>query len=243
MLVRHKTSFTRGAVMLVSFAALFTFLLSPMLADSEGKSISGLQYADGVFNELSKGSSYFIPAVRSEAERMRGRSISVSVLVKKEGLAPLAERLLRDAGVTQSLLEGDRLSFIGDLGEILVAVTEDSDALYHNDADTVSGRHEGEPALKTAAAWWYLLKPAVKELQKQRLLEEAKAVDVVLRRALEPGNNFFSVPAAKVSEHVLLLCLMLAFYVLYTLWYGFSIFTIFEGVGLAMTKAKHKQES
>ena len=48
---------------------------------------------------------------------------------------------------------------------------------------------------------------------------------------------------AKVSEHVWLMSGMLLFYVLYTLWYGFSIFELFEGIGLAMTKSKVKQES
>ena len=64
-----------------------------------------------------------------------------------------------------------------------------------------------------------------------------------LRRAVEPGNNFYSVVPAKVSEHVWLMSGMLIFYVLYTLWYGFSIFELFEGIGLAMTKSKVKQES
>ena len=67
-------------------------------------------------------------------------------------------------------------------------------------------------------------------------------VDHVLRRAIEPGNNFYSVTAAKVSEHVMLMVAMLVFYVLYTLWYGFAIFELFEGIGLAMTKSKVKKE-
>jgi hypothetical protein len=32
------------------------------------------------------------------------------------------------------------------------------------------------------------------------------------------------------------------FYVVYTLWWGFAIFFIFEGIGLSMTKAKVKKE-
>ena len=92
-------------------------------------------------------------------------------------------------------------------------------------------------------AWWAVLDPSIKELQKQYKIGEAQVVDNVLRRAIEPGNNFFSVPPAKVSEHLFLMSAMLIFYVLYTLWYGFAIFELFEGIGLAMTKSKVKQES
>jgi hypothetical protein len=87
-----------------------------------------------------------------------------------------------------------------------------------------------------------VLSPSIKELQKQRLIAEAQVVDQVLRRAVEPGNNFYSVEPVKVSDHIWLMSGMLIFYVIYTLWYGFAIFELFEGVGLAMTKSKVKQE-
>ncbi len=96
---------------------------------------------------------------------------------------------------------------------------------------------------KAARAWWYSLSPAIKALQKQDKVAEAKAVDQIMRRAIEPGNNFYSLNGAKVKDHVVLLTLMLVFYLLYTLWYGFSIFELFEGIGLAMTKSKTKSES
>ena len=98
-------------------------------------------------------------------------------------------------------------------------------------------------ALKAARAVWYALSPSIKALQKQSLVGEAKAVDQVLRRAVEPGNNYYSVEPVKVKDHIVLLAAMLIFYILYTLWYGFSIFELFEGLGLAMTKSKAKAES
>ena len=130
----------------------------------------------------------------------------------------------------------------GNLAAMLNAATTDADSLYHNDAATVSARYDGTHALKAAAAWWYVLSPSIKELQKQRLIAEAQVVDQVLRRAVEPGNNFYSVEPVKVSDHIWLMSGMLIFYVIYTLWYGFAIFELFEGVGLAMTKSKVKQE-
>jgi hypothetical protein len=242
MLVREKGPFIRGSLLFLSFAAVFCALLMPVMRDERGTHLTGLQYADNVFNELSKGSSYFIPAVREQARKLDGENMHLSVTLKKAELAPLALMLLQKAGAARVEAEGGRVSFTGDMGKILLAAVEDSDRLYHNDADAVSGRYGGEPALKAAAAWWYLLSPCIKEMQKQKLINEAQVVDQVLRRALEPGNNFFSVAPAKVSDHSVLMAAMLIFYVLYTLWYGFSIFELFEGIGLTMTKSKMKQE-
>ncbi len=145
------------------------------------------------------------------------------------------------AGKTASA-DGAKVSYEGNLAAMLNAATTDADNLYHNDDATVSARYDGTHALKAAAAWWYVLSPSIKELQKQRLIAEAQVVDQVLRRAVEPGNNFYSVEPVKVSDHIWLMSGMLIFYVIYTLWYGFAIFELFEGVGLAMTKSKVKQE-
>ena len=242
MLVREKGPFIRGGLLLLSFVAVFCVLLTPVMRDERGAHLTGLQYADNVFNELYKGSSYFIPAVREQAKKLDGKNVDLAVTLKKADLAPLVLTLLQKAGAAQVAVENGKVRFTGDMGKILLAAVEDADRLYHNDADAVSGRYDGAPALKAAAAWWYLLSPCIKEMQKQKLIREAQAVDQVLRRALEPGNNFFSVAPAKVSDHFVLMAAMLIFYVLYTLWYGFSIFELFEGMGLSMTKSKMKQE-
>lgn len=242
MLIHAKAPFFRGSLMLISFLVLFFVLLMPILRDEHGKHVTGLEYADNVFNELSKGSSYFIPGVRQNVKGIEGKVVTLTVKLKKAALAPVAVLALQKSGATDVSTTDGKVTFTGDLGKILASATDDSDALYHNDADKVSQKYDGEHALKVASAWWYLLSPSIKELQKQRLITEAQVVDHVLRRAIEPGNNFYSVTAAKVSEHILLMVGMLVFYVLYTLWYGFAIFELFEGIGLAMTKSKVKKE-
>lgn len=243
MLIHEKGPFIRGSLLLISFLVLFAVLLMPIMRDESGNHLTGLQYADNVFNELSKGSSYFIPGVRESVKKVDGKMIQLTVTLKKADLAPLAVVLLQKAGAADAVANGAKVSFKGDLGMLLTSATDDADLLYHNNADAVARKYAGEPALKVAAAWWYLLSPSIKELQKQRLIGEAQVVDQVLRRAIEPGNNFYSVIPAKVAEHIWLMSAMLIFYVLYTLWYGFAIFEIFEGIGLAMTKSKVKQES
>ncbi len=243
MLVHAKAPFIRGCLLLVSFLILFAVMLMPLMKDELGNHMTGLQYADNVFNELSKGSSYFIPGVRNSVKTVEGKPVQLSIKFKKADMAALAGFVLEKSGATEVRVEDSKVTFSGDLGVILTSATDDADNRCKNDAEAVAQKYDGQPALKVAAAWWYLLSPSIKELQKQHKIEEAQVVDNVMRRAIEPGNNFFSVPPAKVSEHLILMSAMLIFYVLYTLWYGFAIFELFEGMGLAMTKSKVKQES
>lgn len=236
-IIRKKRPFLKGVALLGSFAVLFWLILSPVMRGEGGRHLTGLEYADEVFNELSKGSSYFIPAVLKDIAPLRGSSVDLRVTLQKPALAPLAKRLLEQAGARVEE-QGAALAFTGDLGAILTAATDVADRLYHNDGEAVSEKY-GAPALEVASAWWYALKPCIQELQKQQRVADAKAVDEVLTRALEPGNNFYGIEPAKMSEHILLVCALLAFYVLYTLWYGFGIYEIFEGLGLVA--AGHKE--
>ena len=70
MLIHEKGPFVRGSVLLISFLVLFCVLLTPVMRDEKGNHLTGLQYADNVFNELSKGSSYFIPSVREHVKTL-----------------------------------------------------------------------------------------------------------------------------------------------------------------------------
>ena len=61
-------------------------------------------------------------------------------------------------------------------------------------------------------------------------------------RSIEPGYNFFGIfPRKAVRDNIALLTFMLVFYVVYTLWYGYGVFELFEGFGLG-AHAGHKEE-
>jgi hypothetical protein len=45
-----------------------------------------------------------------------------------------------------------------------------------------------------------------------------------------------------VVDRAGLMIFLLAFYVFYTMWWGYAIFYLFEGFGLTMKKAKVKKE-
>ena len=241
MLIVNKKAFGKGMILLATFAALFAVIVSPVFKDDKGKNITGLEYADAMFNSLSKGSSYFIPAVRERLKSVESKEAQVTITVKNADRAKLMVLVLDKAGLKGSV-EGDKLTWSGDLGRMLNAAVVDSDHMYNNNGTAVSQRYDNASPTAVMGAWWHLLNPSIKGLQRQNKIAEASVVDAVVRRAVEPGNNFYTVPATKVMDHLFLMTALLVFYVVYTLWYGFAIFEIFDGIGLTMSKSKVKQE-
>ena len=99
MLIHEKGPFIRGSILLISFLVLFCVLLTPVMRDEKGNHLTGLQYADNVFNELSKGSSYFIPSVREHVKTVEKTNVKVTVTMKKANLAETAVQVLTKAGM------------------------------------------------------------------------------------------------------------------------------------------------
>lgn len=242
MLIHNKKSFSRGMLLLISFIALFIVILMPIFKMENGKTGTGLEYADDLFNRLSKGSSYFIPAVEERVKPLVGMQVDYTVVIKKANTIPAIVEILKQTGAEVSTSE-NKVSFKGDLGTMLSSAVSVSDKMYFNDGAAVSKEYGIANPLDVTTAFWQFLNPSIKELQKQGKIAEASVVDAVLRRAVETGHNFYSVEATKVSQNIVIMTALLVFYVLYTLWYGFAIFELFDGVGLTMKKSKIKQEA
>lgn len=242
MLIHNKKSFSRGMLLLISFIALFIVILMPIFKMENGKTGTGLEYADDLFNRLSKGSSYFIPAVEERVKPLVGMQVDYTVVIKKANTIPAIVEILKQTGAEVSTSE-NKVSFKGDLGTMLSSAVSVSDKMYFNDGAAVSKEYGIANPLAVTTAFWQFLNPSIKELQKQGKIAEASVVDAVLRRAVETGHNFYSVEATKVSQNIVIMTALLVFYVLYTLWYGFAIFELFDGVGLTMKKSKIKQEA
>jgi hypothetical protein len=90
--------------------------------------------------------------------------------------------------------------------------------------------------------WWAALNRAVKELQKSRKTEQSNIILEVMKKGIEPAYNFYKIEPQSISEKAFTATGLLVFYVLYTLWWGFAIFYLFDGLGLSMKKARVKRE-
>jgi len=141
---------------------------------------------------------------------------------------------------------GAQLKIEGDLGMVLKAALDDADAMFKNEGDKIKAKYAAAMATddeKQMFRQWNNVLPKIdKGFKKEGKIEESKMVSDVTKKAIEASYNFYKVDAVKVQEKAGLMIFLLVFYVFYTLWWGFAIFFIFEGIGLTMTKAKVKKE-
>ncbi|WP_027187465.1 hypothetical protein [Desulfovibrio cuneatus] len=252
MLIRNKAAFSRGLLLMGSFIIVFIiFFLEVFPGSQPGQKTNGLVFADHLFNTLAKGSSNFFDntaqdrnSVNFRIQPIKGRAIDVLVPFKENQgeMKVLAAQLVKAAGleVTES---GNGLQVKGDLHTLLLSIIKDSASTFENNSATVAERY-GMPADKglfIMRTWWNLGNNMIKPLQKQHMVQEANAVSAALTRAIEPSFNFYGIEALRVADNIPLVAGFLIFYVVYTMWYGFAIFELFEGIGLTMKKSVKKE--
>jgi hypothetical protein len=239
-----------GIALALSFLVALFLIFSPIFG--EGK--NGLVFADDLFNKLSKGSSYFIPKVAKDNEKFMGRMFTVNIKVSKpedkpgdaEKRAERAAKLFTVNPGAKVEVKGSELKIEGDLGMVLKAALEDSDVMFKNEGDKIKAKYEVAMAtddVKQMFRQWNNILPKInKEFAKEKKIVEAKIVSDVTKKAVETAYNYYGVEAQKVSEKAFLMTGLLIFYVIYTMWWGFAIFYIFDGIGLTMSKSKVKKE-
>jgi len=236
MLIKNSKPFNIGALFAMTFLGVLFMIFSPVF---QGR--NGLEFADENFNKLAKGSSYFIPKVSRSVENVPGTQLNSVISVDKSEDAVNTETILMMAGARVERNDVT-LKISGDLSMVLKSALKDADAMYNNDGKAVSGRY-GIDEKKALKYWWTALSKIEKQMKKEKNVEMAKLVGEVNKKAVEPAYNFYKVEANKVIDHAGMMTGLLVFYVFYTMWWGYAIFYLFEGLGLTMKKAKVKKEA
>lgn len=216
----------RGIFMLVAFFILLAIIFMPVFP---GKT-NGLNYADNLFNMVSKGSSYFIPKELAGSEKFAGKMIDVKVAMKDEAQAGDTAKMLGTVGV-QAAASGKDLAVNGDMSLLLKASLVDADAMFNNNGQPVADRY-GLPEKAVMYNWHTLFGAVSKDLTKQEKFAEAKPFANAQKKALEPSYNYYGVKAMNWKDNIVMILCALGFYVFYTLWYGFGLMYLFEGIGL-----------
>jgi len=236
MLIRNKKMFGVGSFLATTFLGVLLLIFSPVF---NGK--NGLQFADDSFNRLSKGSSYFIPKVSKTVEKVAGKQLSQVITFEKADEAQTAAKLFSTAGAKADV-QDTKLSVSGDLTTILKSTVADADAMFKNDGKVVADKY-GMDEKKAMKGWWMALGKIEKNMKKEKQIQEAKVLAEVNKKAVEPAYNFYKIEGEKVADHAGMLSGLLVFYVAYTMWWGYSIFYLFDAFGLSMKKAKVKKEA
>lgn len=236
MLIENKKTFYTGILFAISFFAVLAVIFSPIFGDGR----NGLVFSDDMFNKLSKGSSYFIPKIMKSNEKNMGKQFSVTVTLDKPEDAQKAAEQFNKAG-SEAQADASTLKLTGDLGKALGAILKDADSMFNNDAGKLKADYgyDGKDVLNY---WWLALSKMDKALKKDGKIAESKEVGTVMKKAVEPAYNFFGIESQKVSDKIGIMTGLLIFYVIYTMWWGFAIYYLFEGIGLSMKKAKVKKE-
>ncbi|MEA2115264.1 MAG: hypothetical protein U9P36_07750, partial [Thermodesulfobacteriota bacterium] len=191
---------------------------------------NGLDFMDNLYNSISKGSAYFIPQVQEKAKKYDGTVVELELVMKDEQQAQQSTKLLESGGATVAVT-GNTMKITGDLGAILQNALADSDAMYANDGAKLVKKYGYNERL-VLYNWYNTLKVTQKNLNKQKNFEQADIVSKVIKRAVQVSYNYYTIKPQSIKDALLLVTLSLGFYVIYTLWYGFGIMYLFEGLGL-----------
>lgn len=243
-----KKHLTWGIFLLISFVGVLILIFLPIY----GQGRNGLEYSDDLFNKLAKGSAYQIPKLKTDAEKYRGKTLDVVIEAKKSGDKPgdseaRAQRIAKvfTTNGAQVEVDGSKVHIKGDFGAIMLAALEDSDQMYNNNGDYIKKKYEiadDEKMKQFFRQWHNALSLINKRLTLDKKAEDANFVKNVITKAVEPAYNFYGITAIKITEKAGVATGLLAFYVLYTIWYGFGVLYLFEGLGLSTKKAKVKKE-
>jgi hypothetical protein len=236
-MIRDKKAFTKGVVMAIIFFAVLAYMFSPSFDGGNAFNAS-----DRLFNSIAKGSTYYIPRIKEEAEPFADFAFTATIAMPDKQATAEAKTVLGAAGieVTDS---GDKLSIKGRLGQVVDAALKDADAMFYNRGEEVKARY-GIDERKALFVWWHAIKETSKDLTRQKGKENFKAaafLDELNERGTEVGYNFYKIEPEQASSKALVLTFVLIFYVFYTLWWGFAVFFITEGFGLELSSGSKSE--
>ena len=232
----NKKPMILGVFLALTFLGVFLLIFSPIY----GKGMNGLDFADDLFNKLSKGSSYFIPKLIEDNKKNEGKMFSVSIKTETPKESEQIVKLFTAAGCKVAP-QGDKITIEGDLGKTFGVILKDSDLMFQNKGQEVASAY-GFGEKEVMKTWWTALSRMEKVFKKNLKIEEANKISEISKKGIEPAYNFYQIEPQRVSDRAGIMISLLVFYVFYTMWWGYAIFYIFEGVGLTMKKAKVKKE-
>jgi hypothetical protein len=194
---------------------------------------NGLNYLDNLYNSISKGSAYYIPAVMKQVEPFKGTQVNLNLSMGSEEQARQAAALLMHSGEMVNVT-GKDLKINADLGRMLANCLSDADQMYANQGAAISGKY-GYGERQALYNWYSALKGMDKALTGQKEFKSAKIIAEVNQKAVETAYNYYGIEAQKIADKIGIVIFSLGFYVLYTLWYGFGVMYLFEGWGMRLS--------
>lgn len=216
-----------GSVLLVSFIGVMVVIFMPIFDGG-----NALDYLDNLYNSISKGSANYIGKMERLVEEHPEQAVTLTLWFSDRAVAGRAAILFRKLGA-EAVEDDGTLRVAGQINAILSACLEDADTAYHNRGEELAAKY-GMEARASLHAWWAILDAAEKELNRQKLFDAAHLVHAVQTKAVECSYNYYGIEPGKIGERWGTVLFSLVFYVIYTIWYGYAIMFLFEGLGLRL---------
>jgi hypothetical protein len=226
-MIVNKKEFMLGLSLMVGFLVVLAIFFMPIYHGH-----NGLNYLDSLYNSISKGSAYYIPNMQKDSLAYAGQTVNVTLDFENDAVARQTAMLFNESGALVNV-SGNQLKITGDLGLILKSCLEDADHMYHNKGEAIKSRY-GYHERQVMFNWWTALKALDGDLKVQEKFKEAKIVSAVQAKAVETAYNYYGISAQKISEKLGIVVFSLFFYVVYTMWYGYGILFMMEGMGLQL---------
>jgi hypothetical protein len=223
---------TQGYLLLISFFAVLFAIFMPLFPGTQGNKVNGLDYLDNFYNQLSKGSAYYIGDQIKKAEKYNGQQFTTSLKMKSPDDAAVTAKLFATNNIT-AVAEGEKVTVSGDFGSMITIMLKDADDMYHNRGEALTAKY-GVDERQTLYSWYQSLAAMEKDMTKAGNFAQAKFVKSCMTKAIEPAYNYYQVEAKSVRASIVMVVASLAFYVIYTMWYGFGLLFLFEGAGIKL---------
>lgn len=236
-LIVRRGRFALGLAGLVSFAVVLAVGLSPVAG---GHTV--LQGADDLFNQLAKDAAYHVADARAKSAAFDRRPVDLGIRPRDAVDAAALARLLKANGFRAKRLADGRTRVFGDLGPLAHAALADADLAYGNQDAALEAKYQAS-APQVVYHWWVVFSGLTRRFVQENDGAAANFTKFVTAKALEPAYNFRGIEPRPIRDNVARMVGLLAFYVIYTLWYGFSILWLFEGMGITASAAAEKKET
>jgi len=236
-LVVNPRRFRIGVVGLVTFAAVLVVCLCPVFGGR-----TGLEQTDLFFNELAKHSACYIPEARAQVDRFKGQDIDLGVRPREMADPQRLVHVITTNGFAATITQDGRVRVLGDLGLLATVVLDDADLAFRDDVDALRRKY-AMTREEVVYCWWTIFNGLTRRYAQQNRSAETNFTQFITTKVLEPAYNFRGIQARDIRHRYLPVAALLGLYVLGTLWYGFAILYLFEGLGITATRSASKAEA
>jgi hypothetical protein len=220
----RKKSLVVGSGMMAVFVVLLVLIFLPLFPGG-----NGLEYLDNLYNSISKGSAYFIPELRKSVGKLGDAPVTLNLKFSGPKTAAAAAAVLGSAGATVTT-SGNLVTARGDLKRILTSCLADSDRLFNYRARR--GDKAGLDLRRRGYVWWLILRAAEKDRHRAKQFAQANTLLKVKLKAVECAYNYYGIAPQRIGDKWFVVVLSLLFYVFYTIWFGYAVLYLLQGMGL-----------